>query len=152
MILFAFSKKPDAALQVVISVYESRLKYYVNYQIKLLQPSGKSDVGAIKLEESERLLKELKPEDYLILLDDKGEMKTSEEMAALIQKRLNESGRRTIFCIGGAYGFHESIYNRANHKLSLSKLTMPHQLCRLIFTEQLYRSFTILKGEKYHHG
>jgi 23S rRNA (pseudouridine1915-N3)-methyltransferase len=152
LILFAFSKKPDSALHEVIAVYEKRLTHYVNFQTKLLSPSAKSNTSAIRQEESVRLFKEIKQEDYLILLDDKGIMQSSEEFAELIQKRLNDSSRRTIFCIGGAYGFHESIYRRADYKLSLSKLTLPHQLCRLMFTEQLYRACTILKGEKYHHG
>ena len=152
MLLLAVSKKPDARLQQLIDEYEARLKHYVTLQIKLVQPSDKHDALSIKFAEATRLLKEINADDYIILLDDKGKEFSSEELALQIQKRLNDSLRRTVFCIGGAYGFHEVIYGRASMKLSLSRLTFPHQLCRLIFTEQLYRAFSILKGEKYHHG
>jgi 23S rRNA (pseudouridine1915-N3)-methyltransferase len=152
LILLTVSKKPDVVLQELITSYETRLKHYISYQPKLLKPSTQSAAGMIKSEESQLILKELRQDDYLILLDHQGYLKTSEELAQMIQKRLNDSSRRTVFCIGGAYGFHDSIYKRADFKLSLSQLTFPHQLCRLVFTEQLYRACTILRGEKYHHG
>ena len=89
--------------------------------------------------------------DYLILLDDKGKSFTSTEFAALIQKKMISSVKTLVFVVGGAFGFSNEVYQRANAKLSLSKMTFSHQMVRLIFKEQLYRAFSILKGEKYHH-
>lgn len=150
--LVALSKKPEPVFMTAIELYEKRLKHYTTFKVIEVTPSGKKDINEIKEEEAQRIVKHLNADDYLILLDDKGETKTTEEFAQLLQRRLNDSTRKTIFCIGGAYGFNEAIYKRSNMRLSLSAMTLPHQLCRLVFTEQLYRAFTLLRGEKYHHA
>jgi 23S rRNA (pseudouridine1915-N3)-methyltransferase len=98
------------------------------------------------------ILEWLQPDDYLIALDERGKQTSSEELAAFIQQRANESRKRLIFLIGGAYGLDDVVLKRADFKWSLSKLVFPHQLVRLILAEQLYRACTILRGEKYHHS
>ena len=98
------------------------------------------------------LLKNIDENAQLILLDDKGKTYTSETFATFISQKMNESIKEIVFVIGGAYGFDEEIYKRAQLKISLSSFTFPHKLCRLIFVEQLYRAFTIIKNEKYHHA
>jgi len=96
-------------------------------------------------------MKKLTPTDLLILLDAEGKEYSSTEFANQMQKFLNMPGKRLVFLIGGAYGFAPEIYQRANQKMSLSRLTFNHQMARLFFLEQIYRAMTILKGEKYHH-
>ncbi|MCB0507299.1 MAG: 23S rRNA (pseudouridine(1915)-N(3))-methyltransferase RlmH [Bacteroidetes bacterium] len=105
----------------------------------------------IKKLEAEKILNKLKQDDYLILLDEKGKSFTSTEFAAFIQKKENQSIKKIVFLIGGAYGFDEKIYARANDKISLSSMTFSHQLIRLIFMEQLYRVYTIIHHFPYHN-
>jgi len=134
--------------------YENRLKHYIKFSeviIPELKKASKLSEDQIKTKEGEEILKKLEKADYLILLDDKGKQPTSLEYSKWIQKRLNSGVKSIVFVVGGAYGFSDAVYNRANEKLSLSKLTFTHQMVRLIFKEQLYRAFTIIKGEKYHH-
>lgn len=104
-----------------------------------------------KKKEAELVLQQLEKTDYLVILDERGKQLYSEGLADFLQARANESTRRVIFLIGGAFGVDESIWQRANFRWSLSQLVFPHQLVRLILAEQLYRACTILKNEKYHH-
>lgn len=97
------------------------------------------------------LFKQLDTKDHLILLDEKGKQYSSMEFAQFMGKKLESTIKRTIFVIGGPYGFAERVYERADGMLSLSRMTFSHQMIRLLFTEQLYRAMTILKGENYHH-
>jgi len=106
----------------------------------------------LKKKEGETILEWLKKDDYLVLLDERGQSFTSPQLADLLQTRANESTKTVIFLIGGAYGVDETVIKRANTKWSLSKLVFPHQLVRLILAEQLYRACTILRNEKYHHS
>jgi len=106
----------------------------------------------LKKKEGETILDWLKKEDYLVVLDERGKMLGSEEVAAFIQTRANESVKNLVFLIGGAYGVDEAVLQRANMRWSLSKLVFPHQLVRLILAEQLYRACSILRNEKYHHS
>lgn len=101
--------------------------------------------------EAEKILAKLKPDDFLILLDEKGKQFSSVEFADFISKKENQSTKKIIFLIGGAFGFDDKIYDRANEKISLSKMTFSHQLIRLIFMEQLYRAFTIMNNFPYHN-
>ena len=105
----------------------------------------------LKRKEGEMILGWLKQDDYLIALDERGKQMSSEKLAAFIQSRANESVKQLVFLIGGAFGIDESVLKRADAKWSLSELTFPHQLVRLILAEQVYRACTILKNEKYHH-
>ena len=105
----------------------------------------------IKDKEGELILKRVGPSDNLILLDEKGKEFRSLEFADYLQRKLNGGARSLVFAVGGAYGFSEAVYSRAQGKISLSRMTFSHQMVRTIFAEQLYRAFTILKGEPYHH-
>jgi 23S rRNA (pseudouridine1915-N3)-methyltransferase len=107
--------------------------------------------GEQKSEEAKLILAELSSEDVLVLLDEKGKEFTSVDFSKFIAQKQNASVKRLIFLIGGPFGFDESLYKRANSKIALSQMTFSHQMVRLFFVEQLYRAFTILKGEKYHH-
>ncbi len=104
-----------------------------------------------KKEESKLILQQILPEDQLILLDEKGKEFSSAGFADFISKKQNASLKRLVFLIGGPFGFDATVYERANIKISLSQMTFSHQMIRLFFLEQLYRAYTILKGEKYHH-
>ena len=134
--------------------YQKRLKHYCKFS-ELIIPDIKNGSKLSKKELSEKegnlILKSLKNSDYVILLDDKGLALTSIEFSKLLNKNMVSSANELVFIIGGAFGFSESVYRRANTKLSLSKMTFSHQMVRMIFKELLYRAFTILKGEKYHH-
>ena len=105
----------------------------------------------IKTREGELILKNIRPADDVILLDERGKEFSSVELAKIIQDKISYVGKDIVYVIGGAYGFSEQVYQRANSKLSLSRMTFSHQMVRAIFAEQIYRAFTIMKGEPYHH-
>ena len=105
----------------------------------------------LKEKEGKKILESLKEGDYTVLLDEKGKEFRTVEFSSWLGNRLIQPPKRLVFVVGGAWGFAEEVYNKADMKLSLSKMTFPHQLVRLIFTEQLYRAFTIIRGEPYHH-
>ncbi|MCR5840683.1 MAG: 23S rRNA (pseudouridine(1915)-N(3))-methyltransferase RlmH [Bacteroidales bacterium] len=137
-----------------LEMYVSRLKHYVPFDLREIpELKGVSALSReqIKEREGELILKQLKPSDEVILLDEHGREYRSVELADWLGRRLSASGRDLVFVIGGAYGFSDAVYGRAGGKLSLSKMTFSHQLVRTVFAEQLYRAFTILRGEPYHH-
>ena len=141
-------------LEVGVDEYLKRIGRYVPLNcITVPDPKipGKAGQDAVKKIEGEQVLKRIRPADFLILLDETGKMFGSVEFAHYLEGLEGRTGH-VVFVIGGAYGFSEEVYNRADAKLSLSRMTFPHQLVRLIFTEQLYRALTILKGEPYHHS
>ena len=134
--------------------YENRLKHYTKFEeiiIPDVKQSGKLSENELKKKESQLILGKLENSDYVILLDDKGKSYSSVEFANFLQQKMNSSLKSLVFVVGGAFGFSDEIYLRANSKLSLSKMTFSHQMVRLIFKEQLYRGLSILRGEKYHH-
>jgi len=134
-------------------MFAKRLKHYCKFETQLIELPTKlksSDIDIIKKNEGELLMKKISTTDFLVLLDENGKEFHSKDFAAFIQKQSLHQASLT-FVIGGAYGFSKDIYERANAKISLSKMTFSHQLIRLIFAEQLYRAFTIIKGEPYHH-
>lgn len=137
-----------------LEMYVSRLKHYIGFELKEIPELKKVSALSreqIKQKEGELVLKEVKPSDDLILLDEHGREYRSLEFAGMIEKKLSGSSRDIVFVIGGAYGFSQDVYSRADSLLSLSKMTCSHQLVRTVFAEQLYRAFTIMKGEPYHH-
>lgn len=137
-----------------LEMYVSRLKHYINFElteIPELKNVSALSKEQIKLKEGELILKHLKPADLLVLMDEKGKEFRSIQFASMLEEKLNRGGRDMVFVIGGAYGFSEAVYSRADDKISLSKMTFSHQLVRTIFAEQLYRAFTIMRGEPYHH-
>ncbi|MDR1783354.1 MAG: 23S rRNA (pseudouridine(1915)-N(3))-methyltransferase RlmH [Dysgonamonadaceae bacterium] len=141
-------------IQKGIDEYCDRLKHYFPFELNVI-PDIKNaknlSFAQIKEKEGEILLKSVVPEDFIVLLDEKGREFSSLKFADFLEKLKNSSSKRIIFVIGGAYGFSEKVYERANEKISLSKMTFSHQIVRLIFVEQLYRAATILNGEPYHH-
>jgi len=147
-------KTEEKYLQEGINKYLQRMARYIKIAEMVISPpkNAKSlSVFDIKQKEGEQLLAKLKPGDILILLDDKGMQFDSSDFAEFLQKQMNQSIKTLIFAVGGAFGFSNEVYSRANFKLSLSKMTFSHQIIRLIFAEQLYRAFTILNNEPYHH-
>jgi 23S rRNA (pseudouridine1915-N3)-methyltransferase len=119
--------------------------------VEIAEIKGQTNPKVLKNLEADKILAKLKPDDFLILLDENGKTLKSPEFADFIQKKENQSIKKLIFLIGGAYGFDEKIYERANDKISLSKMTFSHQLIRLIFMEQLYRAYTIMNNLPYHN-
>lgn len=137
-----------------LDVYTSRLKHYIQFginEIPELKNVSALTKEQIKTKEGELLMKNIKPTDHVILLDEHGKEFTSVEFAKFIQGKISYECKDLAFIIGGAYGFSEEIYKRADSMISLSKMTFSHQMVRTIFAEQLYRAFTIIKGEPYHH-
>ena len=137
-----------------LDTYVSRLTHYVPFSVKELPELKNASAltrEQIKEKEGTALLGSLSGGDCLILLDDKGTEMTSTQWAASLQDLLLHQGQNLVFAVGGAYGFSPAVYERASRKLSLSKMTFSHQMVRVIFAEQLYRAFTILRGEPYHH-
>jgi len=152
--LIAVGKTDNPALQQLINTYEKRLSYYINFDLQLL-PDIKNNKSLSeeqqKIKEGELILSYVEPSHHLILLDERGKEYTSIAFADELQKKMNTGIKQLTFVIGGPYGFSQAVYQRANSKLSLSKLTFSHQMIRLFFVEQLYRAFTILRNEPYHH-
>ena len=137
-----------------LDIYVSRLKHYVPFSIteipELKNVSALTN-DQIKTREGELILKNIRNTDDVILLDERGKEYSSMELARILQDKMTYGGRDIVYVIGGAYGFSDAVYSRANSKLSLSRMTFSHQMVRAIFAEQIYRAFTIMKGEPYHH-
>lgn len=137
-----------------IEEYVSRLKYYISFSIEII-PNVKNaknlSPNQLKQMEEKNILEHIQPEDKIILLDEHGKEFKSTEFADYIQKQINASIRSLVFIVGGAYGFSEEIKNKFANKISISKMTFSHQMIRLLFTEQLYRAFTIINNEPYHN-
>ena len=134
--------------------YLKRLKFYGNiyyYTIPAIKNAKSLTEEQLKTEEVKLFLSKIENSDYCVLLDENGKNYTSEEFANFFNSKMTSNIKNLVFIVGGAFGFSEQMYQRANHKLSLSSMTFSHQMVRLIFMEQLYRAFTMLKGEPYHH-
>ena len=153
--LVLVGKTVGTSLREGIADYAGRLTHYAPFSIEeipeLKQVSALSH-EQIKEREGELIADRLKPSDYVILLDERGKRWTSVAWARDLERKLSGSSRDLVFVIGGAYGFSQAVYSRADELLSLSEMTFSHQLVRLIFAEQLYRAFTIIRGEPYHHA
>lgn len=137
-----------------ISEYQKRLKRYVPYAIEELpdvKNAGKLTESEQKEAEGVALLAKMQPSDYVILLDERGKEYASREFSEYLQRIMAGGRKRALFVVGGPYGFSEKVYQRADAKISLSKMTFNHEMVRLFFTEQVYRAMTILRGEPYHH-
>lgn len=137
-----------------LDIYVSRLKHYIPFaltEIPELKNVSSLSTEQIKVREGELILKAVRPGDDLILLDERGRQFTSVELAKVLQDKISYIGKDITFVIGGAYGFSQAVYDRADSRISLSKMTFSHQMVRAIFAEQLYRAFTIMRGEPYHH-
>ncbi|MCQ2230711.1 MAG: 23S rRNA (pseudouridine(1915)-N(3))-methyltransferase RlmH [Paludibacteraceae bacterium] len=152
--LLTVGKTNDLSFKNAISEYQKRLKFYISFDIEEI-PALKNTKNLTednqKQKEGELILKSIQNDDEVVLLDDKGSEFTSKQFSAYIEKKMSSGLKRLVFVVGGPYGFSQEVYNRANDKVSLSRMTFSHQMVRLVFTEQLYRAMTILKGEPYHH-
>ena len=136
------------------SIYEKRLNHYCNYErieISDIKNPKNLTKEEIKRKEAENILSKLTAQDFVVLLDENGSHSTSEEFAVWLEKKMFQP-QSIVFIVGGAFGFDNRLYERMNFRFSLSKMTFSHQMVRLIFLEQLYRGFSILKGEPYHHA
>ena len=153
MKLIAIGKTDEAFLVEGIEKYLKRLKHYVSFEIIVLndvKTGKKLNIELQKEQEGRAILEKVQSNETLILLDENGKDFTSVGFANFLQKKLN-AGNNLVFVIGGPFGFSTEVYQRADAQLALSKLTFSHQMVRLFFVEQLYRAFTIIKSEKYHH-
>lgn len=154
IILLTVGKTDIGWVREGLETYSSRLSHYVPFsviEIPELKNTSSLSKARIKDKEGDLILKNLKSTDRVILLDERGKEHRSIEFADEIRKMTLGSGKDIVFVIGGAYGFSEAVYDRCDGKISLSRMTFSHQMVRVIFTEQLYRAFTIIKGEPYHH-
>lgn len=151
--LWTIGKVHDTTVREGILDFTTRISRYFQVEWKIFPVPKHQTAEQLKKAEAELIINALEPDDYLVLLDEKGKSFHSVELADFIQKRANESGKanRLIFLIGGAYGVDQLVVQKAKLIWSLSALTFPHQLVRLILAEQIYRACTILRNEKYHH-
>ena len=152
--LIVVGKTDDSNLNELIAQYTKRLAHYINFSIEILpdikQAKNLSE-SEQKTREGAQILAKIGAGDVLILLDEKGKQFSSMDFAAQLQKRMNSGVKQLVYVIGGPYGFSEELYSKAQGKISLSSMTFSHQMIRLFFIEQLYRGFTILRNEPYHH-
>tara|TARA_R110002124_G_scaffold5301_1_gene33099 strand:+ start:109296 stop:109802 length:507 start_codon:yes stop_codon:yes gene_type:complete len=163
--LLAIGKTDDKNLQVLTENYKKRLKHYIPFSFVVIpdvknaknlsaRMSSKALAAAQELQkqaEGEEILKKIETSDTVILLDEKGKSYHSVAFSEFLQKKMNSGLKNLVFVIGGPYGFSDNVYQRANGKIALSQMTFSHQMVRLFFIEQLYRGFTILRNEPYHH-
>jgi 23S rRNA (pseudouridine1915-N3)-methyltransferase len=152
--LWSVGKNHEPYVKNGVEDFTQRISRYFKVEWNIIpapKNAEKMNEPELKKKEGEIILNLLGKDDYLVALDERGKQFSSEGLAQFIQTRANESTKRIIFLIGGAYGIDETVMKRANHKWSLSQLVFPHQLVRLILAEQVYRACSILKNEKYHH-
>ncbi len=152
--LLVVGKTDDAHIKSLIDEYTNRLKHYISFDLEVIpdiKNMKKLSMDQQKTKEGELILSKATPSDRLILLDEKGKEFSSMNFSKYMQKHMNSGVKQLIFVVGGPYGFSKDVYSKAQGKISLSQMTFSHQMIRLFFTEQIYRAFTILKNEPYHH-
>lgn len=154
IVLAVVGKTTNGYLRQGIDEYTSRLTHYIPFSIEYIDDVKNTrnlSEQQQKVAEGKSILAMLDKSDYVVLLDEHGKEFTSVQFSKYIEKRMASGARRLVLVVGGPYGFSQDVYDRANEKLSLSKMTFPHEMIRLIFTEQLYRAMTIINHEPYHH-
>lgn len=137
-----------------IAIYQKRLKHYTSFTLTVLpdiKNAKKMSPTELKRKEGEAILKKLAPNDQMYLLDERGKSYSSIQFSQLLERHMQTAQKKVVFVIGGAFGFSDAVYQRANGKISLSKMTFSHQMIRLFFVEQVYRAMTIIRGEPYHN-
>lgn len=152
---WSVGKAHETYVKEGVELFTKRISHYYGADWQIIAPpknAGTLSDSDLKKKEGETILNLLQKDDYLVLLDERGKNIHSEQLAALIQTQANNSIKKMVFLIGGAYGVSDEVMQRANFKWSLSLLVFPHQLVRLILAEQVYRACTIIKNEKYHHS
>ena len=152
--LLAIGKTDNKNLIALIDEYQNRLKHYIKFEMEII-PDIKNVKNLSEIQQKEKegtlILSILQKTDQLVLLDDKGSDFTSIQFSQYLQKKMNSGIKQLVLVIGGPYGFSEAVYKKSTGKIALSKMTFSHQMIRLFIVEQLYRGFTILKNEPYHH-
>ncbi len=152
--LLCIGKTDNKQLQQLIEEYSKRLNFYIKFSIEII-PDIKNVKNLSEIQQKEKegelILKKISTQDHLILLDENGTAFSSMGFSKFLQKKMNAGLKTLVLVIGGPYGFSDDVYNKSQGKVALSKMTFSHQMVRLFITEQLYRGFTILKGEPYHH-
>lgn len=152
--LLCIGKTDDTHLQTLIDTYSKRLQHYIKFSIEIIpdiKNSKNLSTQQQKEKEGKLILDKITSQDHLILLDENGKEFNSVGFSQFLQKKMNGGYKTLVLLVGGPYGFSDTIYKRAQGKIALSQMTFSHQMVRLFITEQLYRGFTILKGEPYHH-
>lgn len=152
--LVVVGKSEERYLCEAVDIYLKRLQHYVGFELVVLPDvkNAKSlPVGELKDREAEMILKQTAKADRVVLLDEKGKEFSSMEFSKYLEKQMNASVRTLAFVVGGAFGFSDKVYEACKERLSISRMTFSHQMIRLLFVEQLYRAFTIIKGEPYHN-
>ena len=154
IILIQAGKTADKNISEIADFYLSRISKYNSIEtitLPNLKNTKNMPIDEQKLKEGKQMLQAINNDDYVVIMDERGKEMRTIELAEWMRNMFMCSAKRLVFVIGGPWGFSDDVYKRADYSMSLSKLTFPHQLVRLIFLEQLYRTFTILKGEPYHH-
>lgn len=152
--LMVIGKTSSGYISAGIDMYLSRLKHYIPMEVKVLpdvKNTRRMTAEQQKTAEGELFLAQIKSDDHLVLLDEHGKELTSMEFSKYIDRKMSTVPRNLIFVVGGPYGFSQAVYDRADDRLSLSRMTFSHEMVRLFFIEQIYRAMTILRGEPYHH-
>jgi len=152
--LITVFRNENEVINELTADYVRRISYYTTFElvpVKVKKSPKELSIVEQKKEEAQLILKNIQAGDYVVILDELGKEFTSAKFAEYIRKKMDTSVKSLVFIIGGAFGFDEQLYKSKDDMICLSRLTMPHQLAKLIFTEQLYRAFTIIKNEKYHH-
>ncbi|MGI6074517.1 MAG: 23S rRNA (pseudouridine(1915)-N(3))-methyltransferase RlmH [Fermentimonas sp.] len=153
LLLIAVGRTEEKELEILIDKYIKRINFYMPFKFETTPNIKKAKISEENQKniEADTLIKLLNPTDYVVLLDEKGDEYNSIDFSKFIQSKALSVSKRLVFIIGGPYGFSDKIYNLAKEKISLSKMTLTHQMIRLLFTEQVYRAMTILNNEPYHH-
>jgi len=154
IVLLCVGKTDRSGWTVAFEEYQKRIQHYVKYSLEVVKPekgSTKTPISQVKLQEENRLLSRIKTDDTVILLDEKGALFTSTAFAHFMQKQMNKGAKRLVFVVGGPFGFSPSFLSKFPLHVSLSNLTFSHQMVRLLFSEQVYRAFTILNNHPYHN-
>lgn len=153
-VLIVVGKTTDKRFETIIQEYTERIRHYIPFTIEVI-PELKNTKGLSqdeqKKREGEQILKSLQAGDYIVLLDEHGSERTSMDFASWMQKKMAAGPKRLVFIVGGPYGFSDAIHQKGNEEISLSRMTLSHQMIRMFFVEQIYRAMTILNGEPYHH-
>lgn len=153
-VLIVVGKTTDKRFESIIQEYVERIGHYIPFTIEVI-PELKNTKGLSQNEQKERegelILRNIQAGDYVVLLDEHGSERSSMDFSAWMQKKMAAGPKRLVFIVGGPYGFSDSVHKRGNEEVSLSRMTLSHQMVRMFFVEQIYRAMTILNGEPYHH-
>ena len=154
IVLLQTGKTTDRNMSEVVDLYSKRIKKYISFEVITLpelKNTKNMPVQEQQVKEATKIIQSVSDDDYVVLLDERGKEYRTIEFSSFLEKAFLLPKKRIIFIIGGSWGFSEAVYAKADQKISLSKMTFSHQMVRLLFLEQLYRVFTIIKGEPYHH-